>query len=628
MIYGCVGKRTNGGVEAMRIFWRALGLLLILAIVAGSYVGYRLIWGTPFTLRQLADRQAIFFLMDSPELLTTVGLVDGTWLDFHSGKLSEYGAAKRDRDYERLEENLKELGAFDRSKLDRQDQITFDILTERYQTQLAYREFKWLSSGSLYPISPMWGGQVGIYNFMLTQHGIKNKLTAENYVKRLEQVPARLDAITAEAQRQANAGVILPKSILAKNLAVLADTIAPEPAKSPYVATFIERMGKAEGLDSATKDALTKRAAEVVGSQIYPAYRRMQTFLESQKAAAETQGDGVGRLPGGKAYYALALRSQTTTTLSADEIHDFGLKEVARITAEMDAILKSTGRVEGSVSARIQALSLEPDQLFEDSEEGRQQILAGYDAIIKEIALRMPQYFRTIPKTPLEVRRVPLANEKGSAGAYYNIAARDGSRPGIFFANLRDVKETPKFGMKTLAYHEGIPGHHFQVATAQGLTHLPFLRQQSFYAAYGEGWALYTELLAKEIGMYEGDPLGDLGRLQAEIFRAARLVVDTGLHAKGWTREQAMAYMTEATGMAQTDVETEIERYMTNPGQACAYKIGMQKILDLRAKAQLALGAKFDIKGFHSTLLENGGLPLTILERVVDEWIAEESKKG
>jgi uncharacterized protein (DUF885 family) len=600
----------------------------LIGALAGAYAGYRLIWGTPFTLRQLADRQAIYFLMDSPELLTSIGLVDGTWLDFHSGKLSDYGLAERDRTFATLRRNLEELRGFDRAKLGLQDQITYDILEFQYTSGLANGQFEWTSSGGLYPISPMWGGQIGVVTFLLQSHTVKNRLTAETYVQRAEQIAARLDKVTAESQRQARLGVILPVSLLDKSLAVIRDTVAPKPSEHPLVKTLSDKIDKAAegGIDAATKAALLARTEKAVETQIYPAYARMIAALEAMRPEAEKQSDGVDRLPGGVEYYRLALKRNTTTDYSAEQIHQLGLSEVARITAEMEAILTGAGITGGTPGERTKALGEDPQYHFPDSDEGRAQILAEYDRILKEILALMPKYFQTVPATPLEVRRVPPASEKGSAGAYYNAAALDGSRPGVFYANLRDVKETPKWSMKTLAYHEGVPGHHFQIATAQGLKDMPFIRQQTLFTAYAEGWALYAERLAKEIGLYEGDPLGDLGRLQAEIFRAARLVVDTGLHAKGWTREQAIDYMAGVTGMARSDVETEIERYMANPGQATAYKVGQLKILELRDKAKTALGARFDLKAFHTLVLENGAVPLTVLERLVDDWIARGGK--
>lgn len=598
--------------------------LLAIALVVGGYVGYRLVWGTPFTITQLADRQAIFFLLDTPELLTSVGLVDGTMLDFHSGKLSDYGVAERDRRFAVAEQNLSELKAFDREALGLQDQITYDILQFQYTSALSNRKFAWSSPGSLYPISPMFGGQIGVINFMVQSHTIKNRLTAENYVKRVGLIAERLDKVTAEAQRQVRLGVILPVSLLDKSLAIIKDTVAPKPAEHPLVQTLGEKIDKAksEDIDAGLRASLMAQTAKIVETQIYPAYQRMTTALNAMRPAAEAQADGVDRLPGGKEYYALALKQNTTTDYTAEEIHQLGLDEAGRITREMDSILVSQGLIQGTVAERTQKLSEDPKYLFADNDDGRAQILAEYDRLLKEVLGVAPQYFSTIPSTKLEVRRVPPASEKGSAGAYYNPAALDGSRPGVFYANLRDPKETPKWSMKTLAYHEGIPGHHFQIAIAQNLSGLPLIRQQTLFTAYAEGWALYAELLAKEMGMYKDDPLGDLGRLQAEIFRAARLVVDTGIHAKGWSREKAIEYMVGVTGMAETDVTTEIERYMALPGQACAYKVGQLKILALREKARQALGNRFDLKAFHKVILENGAVPLTVLERLIDDWIA------
>jgi uncharacterized protein (DUF885 family) len=344
------------------------------------------------------------------------------------------------------------------------------------------------------------------------------------------------------------------------------------------------------------------------------------------RGAAATQTDGVGRLPDGDAYYAAALRQMTTTDYTPEQVHQLGLTEVSRVNAEMDTLLKSQGLASGTVASRVQTLHHDPRYLLADSDEGRAQLLARYQQILDEVNARMPEYFRTVPAGKLRVMRVPAAAEGGSAGAYYDMAAMDGSRPGTFFVNLRSVKETATWTMKTLAYHEGIPGHHFQISTAQQMKNLPLIRQVPLYSAYAEGWALYAEHLAAEIGMYKDDPLGDLGRLEAEMFRAARLVVDTGLHSQGWSRDQSIAYMVDTTGMNESEVISEVERYMGQPGQACAYKIGQLKILELRERAKAALGPKFNLKDFHAVVLENGAVPLTLLERVVNQWI--ESQKG
>jgi uncharacterized protein (DUF885 family) len=313
----------------------------------------------------------------------------------------------------------------------------------------------------------------------------------------------------------------------------------------------------------------------------------------------------------------------TTTDYTPEQVHQLGLSEVARISAEMDALLKSQGLATGSVGERMTALARDPRFILPNTDAGRAQAMARYQEILDEVNARMPQYFRTVPRTRLTVERVPAGQEKGSSSAYYQQATMDGSRPGTFFVNLRDLAEAPTWGMKTVAYHEGIPGHHFQISTALGLKDLPIIRQQTLYTAYAEGWALYAERFAAEIGMYKDDPFGDLGRLQLELLRAGRLVVDTGLHAKGWSREQAIDYMVSTTGMAPADVTSEVERYMAAPGQACAYKVGELKIVELREKAKAALGPKFDIRDFHAVVLENGGVPLTLLEQLVDEWIAK-----
>jgi uncharacterized protein (DUF885 family) len=607
----------------MKKFLKVLGWTALVLALVGAYAGYRILWGHPFSINQLANRQAFFFLVRNPELFTQVGIADGTIFDRHSGKLAAVGVGKRDSDYEFAEKALAEVKRFDRAKLDPQEQITYDILLDFYGSQVAFREFPWLSSEGQYPISPMWGTQVTLASFMETQHVVKNGKTARNYVARLEAMGGKLDAVTAEMQRQSAMGVVLPPSLLEKSIIVLDDTIRPTPAESPLVTTFVERMKKAGDIDAGTQAKLRDQAITAVTTGVYPAYQRMRDALVAERPRTVGVAAGVGRLPDGAAYYQAMLKQFTTTDYTAEQIHALGLAEVTRIQAEMDALLASQGFTEGTVAERMLALGKDPRYLVPNTDEGRAQLLARYREILDDLGARMPEYFRTIPSGKLAVERVPVSAEKGSGGAYYNPAAMDGSRPGTFFANLRDTAETPTWGMKTLAVHEGIPGHHFQIATAMGLEGLPLIRQQTLYSAYAEGWALYAERLAAEIGFYKDDPLGDLGRLQAELFRAARLVVDSGLHAKGWTREQAIAYLVDMTGTAESDSTSEVERYMGLPGQATAYKIGQLKILELREKAKAELGEKFVLKDFHTVVLENGGVPLGVLERLVDEWIAK-----
>jgi uncharacterized protein (DUF885 family) len=606
----------------MRKFWKIFRWVGLVVLLVFGYAAYRIGLGKPFTINALANRQAFMFLVKNPELFTQVGIVDGTIFDWHSGKLAAVGVKKRDDDYAMVERFARQVTEFDRGKLDHQDQLTYDILLDQWATALSFKRFDWLSSEGLYPIAPMWGTQVQLPNFLETQHVVKNKKTARNYVKRLEATGDKLDAVTGEMLRQAKIGVVLPISLLEKAESGIKDTVSPSPQDNPLVTTFVERMRNAKGLDAAEQSELTRQAGEAVKNRVYPAYARMTAALESQRPAATNQAAGVGRLPDGAAYYATALKQMTTTDYTPEQVHALGLSEAARVSAEMDTLLKAQGLSTGTVAERVQALHKDPRFLLPNTDAGRQQLLSRYQQILDEVNARMPAYFRTVPSGTLLVQRVPISTENNVAGAYYQTAAMDGSRPGTFFANLRDVSETATWTMKTIAYHEGIPGHHFQISTALNLKDLPLIRQQTLYAAYAEGWALYAERFAAEIGMYKDDPFGDLGRLEAELFRAARLVVDTGLHAKGWTREQAITYMVTTAGMNESEVITEVERYMGQPGQACAYKVGQLKILELRERAKTALGPKFDLKDFHAVVLENGGVPLTLLEKLVDEWIA------
>ena len=307
--------------------------------------------------------------------------------------------------------------------------------------------------------------------------------------------------------------------------------------------------------------------------------------------------------------------------MTPDEVHELGLAEVARIEAEMDAILQAEGLTEGTIGERVDQIAMREDQLYPDTDEGRAQILADYQTIIDEIDAGLDPYFGVRPKAGVKVERVPEFREKTAPGAYYNAPSFDGSRPGIFYANLRSVREVAKFTMRTLAYHEAIPGHHFQTAIQQELEGVPMFRRLLGFTSFSEGWALYAERLAWEIG-FQDKPLDNLGRLQAEMFRAVRLVVDSGMHHKRWTREQAIDYMREKTGMSETDVVAEIERYLVMPGQALAYKVGMNTILRLREEAKATLGERFDLKAFHDLVLQGGDLPLTLLESRVHQWVS------
>jgi uncharacterized protein (DUF885 family) len=373
-------------------------------------------------------------------------------------------------------------------------------------------------------------------------------------------------------------------------------------------------------LNDEQRAAFQKKVETAITDNVYPAYHKLIDYF-SALLPKTTTDDGVWKLPDGDAFYAYALRKSTTTTLKPEEVHELGLREVTRIEAEMRALLNANGFAGRPIGDAMDVLGKDPRFLFANDDKGRADALAEYTRLINDAIERSRLLFAMVPKAKIEVRRVPVFKEATSAGAYYNGASLDGTRPGVFYANLRDMNEVPKWSMPTLAYHEGVPGHHWQIATAQELKGLPQFRKLIPFTAYQEGWALYSEWLAKEAGWYEGDPFGDLGRLQAELFRAVRLVVDTGIHAKRWPREQAITYMRDKTGMGEKEVTAEIERYIVNPGQACAYKVGMLKIQELRKRAQAELGAKFDQRQFHEVVLGNGALPLEILEEQVADYI-------
>jgi len=362
-------------------------------------------------------------------------------------------------------------------------------------------------------------------------------------------------------------------------------------------------------------------AARLVESEVYPALDRQAKALGELRPRAVHEAS-VSRLPEGPALYQLALRQATTTAMSADEVHQLGLDQAQELTASMDVLLRSQGKSSGTVAERAQALAGDPEYLYANTDGGRQQILDYCNGLIKALQPHLPQYFRVLPKAPVEIRRVPAYTEAGAPGGYYQIPALDGSRPGAFYINLRDTSEWARWKLPTLVYHESEPGHHFQLAQVLELPSLPLIRKAGGgFSANTEGWALYAEQLCDEMGMYAADPLGRLGMLQSALFRAARCVVDTGIHAKDWSRERAIDYMVQTTGDARSAMTTEVERYCTWPGQATSYKVGETRWLALRADARQRLGAKFDIRDFHDVGLTAAPMPLSVLERVLDDWL-------
>jgi uncharacterized protein (DUF885 family) len=398
------------------------------------------------------------------------------------------------------------------------------------------------------------------------------------------------------------------------------------PVRSNILYTnFVSKVDEIEDLSNEEKEVFKLRVEDAVAQNVFPAYQKLIDYFSALEAKATTD-DGVWKFDNGDEYYKYQLKENTTTDLDPEEVHQIGLGEVKRIKTEMWDILLQEGYSDTtkSIGETVQALNKEDRFLYPNNDQGRKMVIEEYNRILDEVSAGLDDAFDVRPKAGLAVERVPAFKEEGSPGAYYNQPAMDGSRGGVFYANLRNVHESVKFGMKTLAYHEGIPGHHFQIAIQSELESVPIFRTFGLFTAYVEGWALYAEQLAWELGFYDEDPFGNLGRLQAEMFRAVRLVVDTGIHHKRWTREEAIDYMVANTGMTISEVTTEIERYIVMPGQACAYKIGMMKILELRELAKNQLGEQFDLRKFHNVVLKNGAVPLSILEEIVNQYIQEE----
>ncbi|MDE2501055.1 MAG: DUF885 domain-containing protein [Alphaproteobacteria bacterium] len=611
----------------MSWFLRGAAVVVVLALAGAGYVVYATVWGTPLRFNDLLNRQAIFEAIDSPQTLTQVGVTDGTWYDFTSGKLDPYSLAARQKRFDRTRKFDAELAAWNRNSLTPQEKISYDIVRWNYARRLADEKYPWLgANNALYPVNQAFGVQQALPNFLLSVHRITNTRMARHYVQRLKALGGVIDAVRIDVARQAEAGVIAPDFIIDDSIEQMERLIGTIPGENPLIKHLVERTN-AIGMNGTARDALINRAVVVMLDVVYPAYRRL-IAEEWVLHGHANHAAGVWRLPGGIAYYADQLKTLTSTDMTPDEIHAYGLSEVARISAEMDIVLKSVGLTSGTVGERMDHLMADPRFLYPDNNVGRAQMLARYQQILGRAKMLLPDYFLHVPGIPLEVRRVPPFAERGAPGAYYQRPSLDGRRPGMFFANLRNVAETPMWAMPTLAYHEGIPGHHLQNATAIEIEGLPLQRRMGFLPAYGEGWALYAEHLAMDMGLYKNDPYGDLGRLQAELFRAVRLVVDTGIHAKHWSREEAIAYMQSTTGMANSDVTAEVERYVVWPGQACAYKIGMKTIMDLRTRAEGELGPRFNIKEFHGVILENGAMPLWLLQKNVDRWIAEKEGLG
>ncbi len=597
-----------------------LYLLLTVLIVSGIFI-INLVWFKPFSINHFYERIFIEYALEDPEILSQLRILEGMGINFHNDDLTDISDARFQRLKNKLNDNYKTLLKYDREKLNKDQQLSFDILKWFLDDAVRREQFMYHD----YIITQLQGVHMDLPDFMVNVHQINTKKDAENYIARLSQFDTKFEQLLEQLKIREEKNIIPPRFAVEKALKQTQEFFKDSASKNILYTSFKEKTDTLKSLNAEERIELQKKALQEVEKTVYPSYEKLKKYL--QKLIEKATGvDGVWKLPDGDKWYAFQLRSNTTTDMQPEEIYNLGVSEVARIEKEMRTILDSIGIPDtGSVGSILSHFATKPEFLYPETKAGKEQCIKDYQAIIDEIDNNLTDLFDIRPKMGVKVEPVPEFKQEGAPGAYYNPPAMDGTRPGIFYANLRSMAEIPKFGMRTLSYHEAIPGHHFQLAIQQELEGVPTFRKVLPFTAYAEGWALYAERLAWEYG-FEKNPYDDLGRLQAEIFRAVRLVVDVGIHHKRWTREQAIKYMIEKTGMPEGDVVAEIERYIVWPGQACAYKTGQLKILQLREKARTELGEKFNIKEFHNVMLKNGAMPLSILEEVVKNYIKE--KKG
>ncbi|WP_230483199.1 DUF885 domain-containing protein [Sphingomonas sp. Leaf21] len=568
-------------------------------------------------LRAMLDRFFYARLEDSPEQATSLGLDTGPRAALKS-RLGDVSRAGEARGFARARQERAALRTIPRAALGPAARLDYDIVTYSLDRMIAGERFTYGDSAGRYApyvLSQLSGAYRDVPDFLSSQHRVANAADADAYVARVEALAGAIDAETARQREDAARGVFAPDYILDTTLGQLAAVRDKAP----------EATGPATDLAAKLKAAQLPpdRAATVarlMRERVFPALDRQRALVTELRARA-VHDAGVWRLPDGADYYTAAAEAATTTRMTGDEIHRLGLAQVGEIGARLDGLLKAQGLSQGSVGDRLVALNKRPDQLYPNTDPGREALLEQLRAQLAAMTSRLPEQFATLPKAPVEIRRVPEAIQAGAPGGYYQSASLDGTRPAIYFINLRDTFDRPKFGLATLTYHEAVPGHHLQVMSALESQDIPLIRRRGFYSGYSEGWALYSEQLADEMGMYDGNPLGQIGYLQSLLFRATRLVVDSGMHSKRWSREKATDYLIATTGIARGRSQGEIDRYTVWPGQACSYKIGHTVWTRLRDAAKARAGAGWDPKRFHE-VLSLGAMPLDVLERVVGERMA------
>jgi uncharacterized protein (DUF885 family) len=558
------------------------------------------------TVDQFFDRFTDEWMRGNPNAAAAARYFSGEEQDRLERQLTPQTAEYQKERLRLARRGLTELRGFDRATMTDTQRVSADLMEWQLDTMVRGEPYEDLA----YPLDQYGGANVTLVNALTVTHPLRTERDAENYLARLALVSALMNEAIAEARRVGARGTIPPRFILTATITQLQQFIGTPAAQNPFVTAFDDRLRAANAVGEARRAELRASAEKIVAAQIYPAWRTALTLLQEHEPLS-TEAAGISRFKGGSEAYAYHLRRFTSTDLSAEQIHEIGLKEVARIEKEMDGILRTLGRTQGTIQQRI--AQLEKDLSYPLTEQGRTAIMADIDGIIRDSQKRSALLFDRVPRAAVVAQPYPRFREN-NAPASYNAPPLDGSRPGTFQMPLRPSNMT-KFGLRTLVYHETVPGHHFHIALALEDPALPRFRKIRAFGTISsitEGWALYAERLAAENGWYDGDAEGRLGQLDAQLFRARRLVVDTGLHTRNWTRQQAIDYGIEPS---------EVERYVVNPGQATSYMIGQLKIVELRDKARAALGPRFSLKAFHNVVLGAGTVPLQILQSEVDRYI-------
>ena len=571
-------------------------------------------------LRALFDAFFQQRLLRSPELATSLGLDKGDLAGLKR-RLGERSPAAVARHAAETEQQLAQLRSIDRAALPGADAVSYD--TVLFTTEVRNegdRSFNYGGGGSgePYVLSQLSGSYREVPDFLDTKHRIETVDDAEAYLARLDEFARLMDEELELARHDVGVGVAPPDFAIDKALVQMRAFLGTPADKTTLVQSLVRRAG-AKNLPG---DWAGRAEAAYIG-KILPALDRQATYL-AELGGSAVHLAGVGRLPKGADYYRVSLKESTTSTLSPEELHEQGLALVAELSAQIGALLDAQGVAGGaSVGRRLAALRADPKFLYDNTDAAKEKLIADLNTKVAAVREKLPAYFGALPKAGVEIRRIPKEIEAGSPGGYYEPGSLDGARPGAYYINLRDTAELARWKLPTLTYHESIPGHHLQITLANEMPDLPLIRKATWFSSYGEGWALYAEQLAVEMGMYDDDPLGRVGQLQAALFRAVRLVVDTGLHAGDWSRERAIAYFVDALGENESVATTEIERYCVWPGQACSYMVGKLTWLRLRDEAKRKLGAKFDLRAFHDAGLLSGSVPLPVLERVIGGYASK-----